>query len=67
MVSYFAHSFKDKPVEDWQLLEEHLQKVAALSLEIHLREHALFASKISGGIDYCKSQVSKSSIYRVVE
>ncbi len=25
MTTYFAHSLKDKPVEEWQPLEEHLK------------------------------------------
>ncbi|MCF6148365.1 MAG: hypothetical protein E3K37_06870 [Candidatus Kuenenia sp.] len=30
-IKYFAHSLKDKPIDEWHLLEDHLFEVAGLA------------------------------------
>lgn len=48
MATYFAHSLKDKPIEKWQPLIEHLNNVAELAAEFADVFHASSWGKVLG-------------------
>jgi CRISPR-associated endonuclease/helicase Cas3 len=53
MKKFYAHSIEGKPVEEWHLLEEHLQNVARMAAEFGCGECGRLAGEghdLNGGI-----------------